>query len=47
MWDLPRAGITPVSPALAGTFLTTGPPGKSRSILFLFECEYEFSFIIL
>ena len=24
-----RPGIEPVSPALAGRFLTTGPPGKS------------------
>ena len=29
MWDLPRPGIEPVSPALAGRFLTTVPPGKS------------------
>ena len=29
MWDLPRSGIKPVSPALVGKFLTTGPPGKS------------------
>ena len=28
MWDLPRIGIEPVSPALAGGFLTTEPPGK-------------------
>ena len=28
MWDLPRPGIDPVSPALAGGFLTTAPPGK-------------------
>ena len=28
MWDLPRPGIEPVSPALASGFLTTGPPGK-------------------
>ena len=26
---LPRPGIKPVSPALAGVFLTTAPPGKS------------------
>ena len=31
MWDLPRPGMQPVSPALAGGFLTTGTPGKSRS----------------
>ena len=28
MWDLPRPGLEPVSPALAGGFLTTLPPGK-------------------
>ena len=31
MWDLPGPGIEPVSPALAGGFLTTVPPGKSLS----------------
>ena len=29
-WDLLRPGIKPRSPALAGRFLTTGPPGKSH-----------------
>ena len=28
MWDLPGRGLQPVSPALAGRFLTTVPPGK-------------------
>ena len=28
MWDLPGSGIEPVSPALAGGFFTTKPPGK-------------------
>ena len=28
MWDVPGPGIEPVSPALAGGFLTTAPPGK-------------------
>ena len=28
MWDLPRPGLKPVSPALAGRFSTTAPPGK-------------------
>ena len=32
MWDLPGPGIKPVSPALAGGFLTTVPPGKSKEI---------------
>ena len=30
MWDLPGPGLVPVSPALAGGFLTTVTPGKSR-----------------
>ena len=29
MWDLPRPGFEPVSPALAGRFLTSALPGKS------------------
>ena len=29
MWNLPGWGLEPVSPALAGGFLTTTPPGKS------------------
>ena len=29
--NLLRSGIEPVSPALAGVFLTPGPPGKSSS----------------
>ena len=28
MWDLPRPGLQPVSPALAGRLSTTAPPGK-------------------
>ena len=27
-WDFPRPGLEPVSPALAGRFSTTAPPGK-------------------
>ena len=30
MWDLPRPGLQPVSPALAGRFSTTVPPGKPK-----------------
>ena len=29
MWDLPGPGLEPMSPALAGGFLTTVPPGKA------------------
>ena len=32
MWDLSRSGIKLVFLALAGRFLTTGPPGKSSSV---------------
>ena len=28
MWNLPRPGLEPVSPALAGRLSTTAPPGK-------------------
>ena len=34
MWCLPRPGLEPASPALAGRFLTTAPPGKPLSIWF-------------
>ena len=33
MWDLPRPGLEPVSPALAGRFSTTAPPGKPQGNL--------------
>ena len=32
MWDLPRPGLEPVSPALAGRFSTPAPPGKPLNI---------------
>ena len=32
MWDLPKPGLEPMSPALAGRFSTTAPPGKPRSV---------------
>ena len=35
MWVLPGPGLEPVSPALAGRFLTTAPPGKSQIHCFL------------
>ena len=35
MWDLPRPGLEPVSPALAGRFSTTAPPGKPPTKSFL------------
>ena len=41
MWDLPRPGLEPVSPVLAGGFLTTAPPGKSPYVVF--ELPFELS----
>ena len=32
MWDPPRPGLEPVSPASAGRLSTTAPPGKPRNI---------------
>ena len=34
MWDLPRPGLEPVSPAPAGRFSTTAPPGKPYTLTF-------------
>ena len=36
MWDLPRPGLEPVSPALAGRCSTTAPPGKFINRFFFF-----------
>ena len=41
MWDLPRPGLEPVSPALAGRFSTTAPPGKPTPG---FSCHLLFHF---
>ena len=30
MWDLPRPGLEPMSPALASRLSTTAPPGKPQ-----------------
>ena len=35
MWDPPRPGLEPVSPALAGRFSTTAPPGKPHLLLII------------
>ena len=43
MWDLPRPGLEPVSPALAGRFSTTAPPGKPLKLsvfVGLFVCLF-------
>ena len=40
MWDVPGSGLEPVSPALAGGFSTTAPPGKPWSILWTHNYPY-------
>ena len=42
MWDLSRPGHEPVSPALAGRFSTTAPPGKP--LYFIFDCLINMCF---
>ena len=41
MWDPPGPGIEPMSLALQGRFLTSGPPGKPLD-LFLFCFNFLF-----
>ena len=44
MWDLPRPALKPMSPALAGRFLTTAPQGKSPDqVLNLGSVSWAFS----
>ena len=50
MWDLPGPGLEPVSPALAGGFFTTAPPGKpefgiSEHMLILESKQFFFFFL--
>ena len=44
MWDLPRPGLEPVSPALAGRFSTTAPPGKPKFYFFIFYFKFIYLF---
>ena len=41
--NLPRPGLNPVSPALAGRFSTTAPPGKPCIAFFNHGCSVRFS----
>ena len=41
MWDLPRPGLEPVSPALAGRFSTTVPPGKPGPTFLFFLLRHS------
>ena len=39
MWNLPRPGMGPVSPALEGGFATIGPPEESSVQVFSDEID--------
>ena len=43
MWDPPRPGLEPASPALTGRLSTTAPPGKPSSFLFI---SHEHAFLM-
>ena len=45
MWDPPRPGLEPVSPALAGRLSSTAPPGKPYIILSYGWVMYHIFFI--
>ena len=40
MWDLPRPGLEPVSPASAGRSSTTAPPGKPHLLSILINLPF-------
>ena len=49
MWDPPRPGLEPVSPALAGRFSTTAPPGKPHYCFLIIVTlkSVKLSFIVM
>ena len=48
MWDLPRPGLEPTSPALAGRFSTTAPPGKPPfGIYYCCYHSYYLNFVVV
>ena len=47
VWDLPKPGLEPVSPALAGGFLTTAPAGKPFLVVFMYLCMYVYMYVCM
>ena len=49
MWDLSGPGLELVSPALAGGFLTTVPPGKAKFLVFIpfIFSEYQINILMV
>ena len=46
MWDPPRPGLEPASPALAGRLSTTAPPGKPLFWILIIKVFSIFSYLI-
>ena len=44
MWDPPRPGLEPVSPAPAGRLSTTAPPGKPNILSYFLKIVFKFLF---
>ena len=49
IWNLPGPGIDPMSPALAGRFLSTAPAGRSSNYIFMSvgTCGYFIFWVII
>ena len=47
--DIPDSGTEPASPALAGGFFTTEPPGKplDKNTAYVFEGDFQSTFLNL
>ena len=46
-WNLPKPEIQPVSPELAGGFLSAWPPGKSYNVVLVSGVHQNGSFVLL
>ena len=46
MWDLPRPGLEPVFPALAGRLSTTAPPGKPQDTFCMMLILWNLLFLV-
>ena len=46
MWDPPRSGIQQASPASAGGFFTSEPPGKPKNVSLFILFFFKFSSIL-
>ena len=47
MWGLPRSGLKSVSPAPAGGFFTTEPPGKPHKVFLAWNLDSSTAFVFL